>query len=65
MKRFRNNCESMALYVVIIFLLGILIAKVFGHLSVDDTFTQIMAIVQIIAVMILSWIAGWKKGQEK
>ena len=55
----------MALYVVIIFLLGILIAKVFGHLSVDDTFTQIMAIVQIIAVMILSWIAGWKKGQEK
>lgn len=65
MRKLLNHLEEVALYIVTLFLLGILVSKMFGHLSVDDTFTQVITVVQIIAAMILCWIAGWKKGHGK
>lgn len=64
-KRILSHLEETALYVVILFLIGILIAKIFGHLTVDDTLTQVITIVQIFASIVLAWIAGWKKGSDK
>jgi len=65
MRKFFKDIEEAALYLVTLFLLAIIIAKIFGHLAIEDTFTQIITIVQIIAAMILCWIAGWKKGHDE
>lgn len=64
MKKILSHLEETALYLVVLFLLGILVAKIFGHLTVEDTFAQVITVIQIIAAMILCWIAGWKKGHD-
>lgn len=62
MSRFKPCYETMALYVIMALLIGISIAKILGFLSLEGIFTQIITILQILAALVLAWIAGWKRG---
>lgn len=60
-----RNLEDVALFTVIAILFGIVVAKILGHLHLDDTFTQVITIVQVLSAMALCWIEGWKRGTKK
>lgn len=60
-----RNLEDIALFTVIAILFGIVVANILGHLHLDDTFTQVITIVQVLSAMALCWIEGWKRGTKK
>jgi threonine/homoserine/homoserine lactone efflux protein len=60
-----NDLEGTALYVVILLLFGILVYKIFGHLALESTVTQVLTVIQIIAALVLSWIAGWRRDRDE
>jgi len=59
-KKFKCSVHEMSLYVISIFLFGILVAKLVGVWGLaENRAIQIMAIVQVMILFVLAWISGW------
>jgi len=64
MKRGINFIVNNLLYVMIVFLLGFVFYDLFS-IGVNTLIMDIFAVIQILVIIILCWIAGWQTGRKE
>jgi hypothetical protein len=61
----KPNVTTVAGYVVMLLVFGVITSKLIQHSALQNTFIAILTIVLLVALMVLTWIIGWVSGHER